>query len=159
MDVATTLRTARDHAHLSLDHLAARTKISPGVLRSLSEMCTWASTSAQLFSEAPRYLVEATGPDHARTFYVTATIAEVAYGSGQGRSKKQAEQAAAAEAWAWLEQAVSERVEELADAILPETRARAAANGSSAGRAGPAYCRRCARAPRSRRQRPQLAGA
>ncbi|MGK2949020.1 MAG: ribonuclease III [Acidimicrobiales bacterium] len=51
--------------------------------------------SAQLFALPPRYLVEATGPDHARTFYVTATIAEQAYGHGEGRSKKQAEQAAA----------------------------------------------------------------
>ena len=51
--------------------------------------------SARLFSAAPRYEVDATGPDHARTFFVTATIAGVAYGSGQGRSKKQAEQAAA----------------------------------------------------------------
>ena len=39
--------------------------------------------------------MEATGPDHARTFFVTATIAGVAYGQGEGRSKKQAEQAAA----------------------------------------------------------------
>jgi ribonuclease-3 len=51
--------------------------------------------SAHLFSTAPRYEVEGTGPDHARTFYVTATIRGVAYGSGEGRSKKQAEQAAA----------------------------------------------------------------
>ena len=43
----------------------------------------------------PRYEVEASGPDHARTFFVTATISGVAYGQGEGRSKKQAEQAAA----------------------------------------------------------------
>ena len=51
--------------------------------------------SAQLFSTSPRYEVEATGPDHARMFFVTATIAGVVYGRGEGRSKKQAEQAAA----------------------------------------------------------------
>ncbi len=51
--------------------------------------------SAALFSLPPRYEVEATGPDHARRFYVTATVAGVAYGKGEGRSKKQAEQAAA----------------------------------------------------------------
>ncbi len=51
--------------------------------------------SAHLFSTPPRYEVEATGPDHARTFFVTATINGTAYGAGQGRSKKQAEQAAA----------------------------------------------------------------
>jgi ribonuclease-3 len=51
--------------------------------------------AAHLFSTPPRYEVEATGPDHARTFFVTATIDGVAYGRGEGRSKKQAEQAAA----------------------------------------------------------------
>lgn len=51
--------------------------------------------AAHLFSAAPRYEVEASGPDHARTFFVTATISGVAYGAGRGRSKKQAEQAAA----------------------------------------------------------------
>jgi ribonuclease-3 len=58
--------------------------------------------SAHLFSTPPRYEVEASGPDHARTFYVTATISGVAYGSGEGRSKKQAEQAAARAAVAVL---------------------------------------------------------
>ncbi len=51
--------------------------------------------SAQRFGLPPRYLVETTGPDHARTFYVTVTIADEPYGHGEGRSKKQAEQAAA----------------------------------------------------------------
>lgn len=51
--------------------------------------------SAQLFSTPPRYEVESTGPDHARMFFVTATIASVVYGRGEGRSKKQAEQSAA----------------------------------------------------------------
>ena len=51
--------------------------------------------TAALFSLPPRYEVEATGPDHARTFFVTATVDGVAYGKGEGRSKKQAEQAAA----------------------------------------------------------------
>ena len=51
--------------------------------------------SAHLFGLPPRYEVEATGPDHARTFFVTATVDGVVYGTGEGRSKKQAEQAAA----------------------------------------------------------------
>ena len=51
--------------------------------------------TAQRFNQAPRYLVDTTGPDHARTFYVTATIDGRPLGHGEGRSKKQAEQAAA----------------------------------------------------------------
>jgi ribonuclease-3 len=51
--------------------------------------------AAHRFGTAPRYAVEATGPDHARTFFVTVSIADVVYGRGEGRSKKQAEQAAA----------------------------------------------------------------
>jgi ribonuclease-3 len=51
--------------------------------------------AAHRFGAPPRYEVEATGPDHARTFYVTVTIAGEPHGTGEGRSKKQAEQAAA----------------------------------------------------------------
>ncbi|MFP5254987.1 MAG: ribonuclease III [Acidimicrobiia bacterium] len=54
--------------------------------------------AAHRFASAPRYEVEATGPDHARTFYVTVTIDGEARGTGVGRSKKQAEQAAARDA-------------------------------------------------------------
>lgn len=54
--------------------------------------------SARRFASSPRYEVEATGPDHARTFSVTVTVAGEPYGYGVGRSKKQAEQAAAREA-------------------------------------------------------------
>ncbi len=51
--------------------------------------------AARLLLGPPRYEVEATGPDHARTFYVTVTIDGEPRGQGVGRSKKQAEQAAA----------------------------------------------------------------
>ena len=51
--------------------------------------------AAHRFGTPPRYSVEATGPDHARTFYVTVSIADTPYGHGEGRSKKQAEQVAA----------------------------------------------------------------
>lgn len=54
--------------------------------------------AARQFGSPPRYEVEATGPDHARTFYVTVTVEGEAYGHGVGRSKKQAEQAAARDA-------------------------------------------------------------
>jgi ribonuclease III len=55
--------------------------------------------AAHRFGAPPRYSVVTTGPDHARTFFVTVTIADVPYGHGEGRSKKQAEQAAARAAY------------------------------------------------------------
>lgn len=58
--------------------------------------------AAHRFGSAPRYEVEATGPDHARTFFVTVTIDGQALGTGVGRSKKQAEQIAARDAVAVL---------------------------------------------------------
>jgi ribonuclease-3 len=61
--------------------------------------------AAHRFAASPRYAVEATGPDHARTFYVTVLIDDVPYGHGEGRSKKQAEQAAARTACAALAEA------------------------------------------------------
>jgi ribonuclease-3 len=54
---------------------------------------------AQRFGSTPRYRTEASGPDHARTFFVTVLIDGSPAGQGVGRSKKQAEQAAAREAW------------------------------------------------------------
>lgn len=51
--------------------------------------------AARRLAGPPRYEVEATGPDHARTFHVTVTIDGEPHGQGVGRSKKQAEQAAA----------------------------------------------------------------
>ncbi len=51
--------------------------------------------AAHRFGNPPRYEVESSGPDHARTFFVTVTIDGEPHGTGVGRSKKQAEQAAA----------------------------------------------------------------
>lgn len=63
----------------------------------------------------PRYQVESSGPDHARTFHVTALVDGVARGDGVGRSKKQAEQAAARAAVAALVE-----LAQLGDAEPPE---------------------------------------
>jgi len=52
----------------------------------------------------PRYrIVEAVGPDHARSFRVRVEVDGDVVGEGRGRSKKEAEQAAAAEALRWLD--------------------------------------------------------
>ena len=58
--------------------------------------------AARNFDDSPRYQTLAEGPDHARRFHVTVTVAGVARGSGDGRSKKQAEQVAARDAYTTL---------------------------------------------------------
>jgi ribonuclease III len=58
--------------------------------------------TAQRFGSAPRYLVEASGPDHARSFDVQVLVEGEVLGRGEGRSKKQAEQVAARAAWEHL---------------------------------------------------------
>jgi ribonuclease-3 len=59
----------------------------------------------------PDYLIEDTGPDHAKTFTAWVVVAGERYGGSEGRSKKEAEQRAAAAAWRTL----SER----ADSAVP----------------------------------------
>lgn len=55
--------------------------------------------AARSFDELPRYEVDDEGPDHAKRFFATVTVAGLVRGRGEGRSKKQAEQAAARLAW------------------------------------------------------------
>ncbi len=55
--------------------------------------------SARTFDQLPRYQVTDEGPDHAKRFFATVSVAGVERGRGEGRSKKQAEQAAARVAW------------------------------------------------------------
>jgi ribonuclease-3 len=62
--------------------------------------------SASSLGGMPVYGITEEGPDHAKKFTATVSVAGVPYGSGQGRSKKEAEQHAAREAY---EQLVSER--------------------------------------------------
>jgi ribonuclease-3 len=47
----------------------------------------------------PEYLVQESGPDHAKFFRAVVRVAGTDYGSGEGRSKKEAEQKAAEAAW------------------------------------------------------------
>ncbi|HKH05858.1 MAG TPA: ribonuclease III [Acidimicrobiales bacterium] len=58
--------------------------------------------AARHYDDAPRYDTLAEGPDHARRFHVTVSVAGVARGTGDGRSKKQAEQVAARDAYTTL---------------------------------------------------------
>jgi ribonuclease III len=57
---------------------------------------------ARHFDQTPLYETAAEGPDHARRFHVTVSVAGRERGQGDGRSKKQAEQVAARDAYTTL---------------------------------------------------------
>ncbi len=63
---------------------------------SLQELCAAAALGV------PEYVVEESGPDHAKSFRARVRVADLLYGDGRGRSKKEAEQEAAATAYAEL---------------------------------------------------------
>jgi ribonuclease-3 len=58
--------------------------------------------TAALGLGVPDYVIEDSGPDHAKTFTAWVVVAGERYGGSEGRSKKQAEQRAAAAAWRTL---------------------------------------------------------
>jgi ribonuclease-3 len=58
--------------------------------------------TAALGLGVPDYVIDDSGPDHAKTFTAWVVVAGERYGGSEGRSKKQAEQRAAAAAWRTL---------------------------------------------------------
>lgn len=58
--------------------------------------------AARVSAPPPKYVIEATGPDHNRQYSAEVAIAQVV-GRGVGSSKKNAEMAAARDAWSQLE--------------------------------------------------------
>jgi len=55
--------------------------------------------AARRFEQLPQYEVVDDGPDHAKRFFASVSVAGEVRGRGEGRSKKQAEQGAARQAW------------------------------------------------------------
>lgn len=85
--------------HNLVDHLIAEAATLGAGLdwkTSLQELCS------QLSLGAPTYVVEDSGPDHAKEFKARVRIADQLYGYGEGTSKRIAEQAAASAAFAEL---------------------------------------------------------
>lgn len=81
-------------------------------------------TSLQELSAArgygvPEYVVEESGPDHAKAFRARVRVAGELYGDGHGRSKKEAEQEAASSAYTELH-ALAEAADERAEQVRAE---------------------------------------
>jgi ribonuclease-3 len=66
--------------------------------------------TAALGLGVPDYVIEDTGPDHAKTFTAWVVVAGARYGGSDGRSKKEAEQRAAAAAWRVLSEQTEQDV-------------------------------------------------
>ncbi len=69
----------------------------------------------------PRYVVEESGPDHAKSFVATACVGGVELGRGEGRSKKAAEQQAAEAAWLALNERARAATKAAADTPVDGT--------------------------------------
>ena len=78
--------------------------------------------TAALGLGVPDYVIEGSGPDHAKTFTAWVVVAGVRYGGSEGRSKKQAEQRAAAAAWRTLNDRGADPTEE-GDMTEPDAKA------------------------------------
>src|SRR3954454_25010008 len=90
------LDTAGEVIHRLFDPLMAE---SAGRGAALDWKTSLQELTAALGLGVPDYLIEDSGPDHAKTFTAWVVVAGERYGGSEGRSKKQAEQRAAAAAW------------------------------------------------------------
>jgi ribonuclease III len=77
--------------------------------------------TAALGLGVPDYVIEDSGPDHAKTFTAWVVVAGERYGGSEGRSKKQAEQRAAAAAWRTLSERAADEKETGKSAVEKET--------------------------------------
>ncbi|MGH8869861.1 MAG: ribonuclease III [Actinomycetes bacterium] len=90
------LQVASELVHRLFDPLIARSaQLGAGLdwKTSLQEL-----TAARSLG-VPEYVVEESGPDHAKTFTAVVRVGGTDYGEGAGRSKKEAEQQAAEATW------------------------------------------------------------
>ena len=93
---------------------------------------------------APTYVVEDTGPDHAKSFTAAVLLSGTEYGRGGGRTKKAAEQEAAEAAWRALSAETPRPT--TAGGLTPRARA-------ARGRGGAARPGAVGRRPHRRRRR------
>ncbi|NYG58173.1 ribonuclease-3 [Nocardioides daedukensis] len=93
---------ARPVIHLLFDPLmAAAARLGAGL--------DWKTSLQELAAEfslgVPEYVIEASGPDHMKSFTAQVRVGEALYGHGVGRSKKEAEQQAAETAYGEIDEA------------------------------------------------------
>ncbi len=99
------LEVAAEVIHRLFDPLMAE---SAGRGAALDWKTSLQELTAALGLGVPDYLIEDTGPDHAKTFTAWVVVADRRYGGADGRSKKEAEQRAAEAAWRTLSERSAE---------------------------------------------------
>ena len=113
-------------------------ELSAGMGAGLDWKTSLQELSASRGYGVPEYVVEESGPDHAKSFRARVRVAGELYGDGRGRSKKEAEQEAASSAYTELHalaEAADERTEqvrsEVADGRTEQARSEAAEPGAA----------------------------
>ncbi len=119
------LDVATDLVHRLFDPLI---ELSAGMGAGLDWKTSLQELSASRGYGVPEYVVEESGPDHAKSFRARVKVAGELYGDGRGRSKKEAEQEAASSAYTELNV-----LAEAADEREAEVRADAADGAGAAG--------------------------
>ncbi len=119
------LDVATDLVHRLFDPLI---ELSAGMGAGLDWKTSLQELSASRGYGVPEYVVEESGPDHAKSFRARVKVAGELYGDGRGRSKKEAEQEAASSAYTELN-----ALAEAADEREAEVRADAADGPGAAG--------------------------
>ena len=110
LDVATRL------VHHLFDPLI---ELSAGMGAGLDWKTSLQELSASRGYGVPEYVVEESGPDHAKSFRARVRVAGELYGDGRGRSKKEAEQEAASSAYTELH-ALAEAADEREEQVRAE---------------------------------------
>ncbi|MFN8158285.1 MAG: ribonuclease III [Candidatus Nanopelagicales bacterium] len=107
------LGVATELVHRLFDPLI---ELSAGMGAGLDWKTSLQELSASRGYGVPEYVVEESGPDHAKSFRARVKVAGELYGDGRGRSKKEAEQEAASSAYTELHalaEAEAEREEQV----------------------------------------------
>ena len=110
------LDVATDLVHRLFDPLI---ELSAGMGAGLDWKTSLQELSASRGYGVPEYVVEESGPDHAKSFRARVRVAGELYGDGRGRSKKEAEQEAASSAYTELH-ALAEAADEREEQVRAE---------------------------------------
>ncbi len=110
------LGVATELVHRLFDPLI---ELSAGMGAGLDWKTSLQELSASRGYGVPEYVVEESGPDHAKSFRARVRVAGELYGDGRGRSKKEAEQEAASSAYTELH-ALAEAADEREEQVRAE---------------------------------------